>query len=157
VVEPRHLQLGEVTLRPLWPDPYNGACADPAYGANNSSIVLQIVRDQAAILLAGDIEQPVEELLVDRHGAELGAAVLKVPHHGSATSSGERFLEAVQPRLAVVACGAGNGFGVPHEAVQQRYARIRAKLLRTDRLGAIAVRLDEQGQLTWGRATGLAP
>jgi competence protein ComEC len=63
--------------------------------------------------------------------------VLKVPHHGSATSSGEAFLRWANPALAVFSVGYGNAYGFPHPSVLARYRRFRARIMRTDRDGSV--------------------
>jgi len=62
---------------------------------------------------------------------------LVVPHHGSKTSSSEEFLNAVQPRLALVQAGYRNRFGHPAGAVMVRYAQRQIKVVDTPHCGAI--------------------
>jgi competence protein ComEC len=76
--------------------------------------------------------------------ASLAADFLKVPHHGSKTSSTEAFLAAVAPRVAVVSVGEANSFGQPAEMIIERYARDGIRLLRTDRDGAVTTLADGQ-------------
>jgi competence protein ComEC len=71
----------------------------------------------------------------------LRAAVLKVPHHGSRTSSAWSFLDAVDPAVAVASLGADNRFGHPAPEVEARYAARGVAFLRTDRCGAVTVTL----------------
>ena len=73
----------------------------PANDVNNNAIVLRLVYRDVRMLLAGDIEAEAE-LHLARSGARLSSQVLKVPHHGSRTSSSKAFLEAVNPSLAVI-------------------------------------------------------
>ncbi|RYY71556.1 MAG: competence protein ComEC, partial [Comamonadaceae bacterium] len=69
-------------------------------------------------------------------GAPLRAQVLLVPHHGSKTSSSAAFLDAVQPRWALVQAGWRNRFGHPAAPVVARYAERGTQVVRTDRCGA---------------------
>ena len=78
-----------------------------------------------------------------RRGTQLGSTVLKVGHHGSRTSSSEAFLQAVNPRWAVISCGYANSFGHPHKEIVQRILDVTgAEILRTDEKGAIVFRTD---------------
>jgi len=97
------------------------------------------------MLLTGDIERPSEALLVARGPHALRADALLVPHHGSRTSSSAEFLAAVRPSIAVVPAGYRNRFGHPNAEVLARYAVLDARVLRTDRDGAITVRLSPAG------------
>jgi competence protein ComEC len=151
VRRPRVVKLGRATVRPLWPRGTGSACADPALDANDNSVVLRVEFGRGALLLAGDVEAPAEVDLVALGG--LRSQVLKVPHHGSDSSSSLAFLKAVSPRVAVVSCGAGNSFGFPDEQVVERYRSLRIPLVRTDRLGAIRVELFEDGAVGWNRLT----
>jgi competence protein ComEC len=104
---------------------------------NDDSVVLALRYGEVTILLTGDIEGASETgLPVTR------ADVLKVPHHGSRTSSGAPFLAATEPRVAIVSAGFRNRFGHPHAEVLERYRRLGCRVLRTDRDGAITVSTD---------------
>src|SRR5207249_1154767 len=81
----------------------------------------------------------------------LASAVLKVPHHGSHTSSSVGFLDAVAPRLAVVSAGFENRFGFPHRDVLGRYAAHHCVLARTDLDGAVQVRIGARGDIALSR------
>jgi len=125
--------IGEV----LWPQDWHAVSS----ASNADSLVMHIIDGDRKFLLTGDIEHDVESKLV-AEDAPLGADVLKVPHHGSKTSSSEPFLEAVRPKLAVVSVGQYNPFGHPAPSVVERYERDGVRLLRTDRDGALTVITD---------------
>ncbi|MHB8383443.1 MAG: ComEC/Rec2 family competence protein, partial [Candidatus Binataceae bacterium] len=105
---------------------------------NNSSLALRLALGKSSFLFTGDIEAPGEAALITS-GQELRAAVLKVPHHGSATSSTAGFIAAVHPIIAVISDGYRNRFHFPAAAVVDRYQAADATVLRTDRDGAILV------------------
>ena len=107
--------------------PFPGARAG-ARKASARSCVLRVSGAQGSLLLAGDIEREQESRLVDS-GASLRSEVLLVPRHGAKASSGAAFLDAVQPRVAVVQAGYGNRFGYPAAEVRARLAS-RGVLLR---------------------------
>ena len=88
---------------------------------NNSGVTLRVSYRDIAFLLPADIHAYAEQALV-ASGAPLEAAVLKAPHHGSATSSTQMFLDAVQPEFVVVSAGAENKFGHPAPEVVERLA-----------------------------------
>ena len=108
---------------------------------NNQSLVLRVAHGRRAVLLTGDIEAEVERDLLAGNVA-IAADLLKVPHHGSDSSSGEGFLRAVAPRLALISAGAGNPWGHPSAAVLARLARRAVRVGRTDRDGALRARTD---------------
>jgi competence protein ComEC len=122
------------------------ATDDPApRKTNDLSCVLRVTAGTRSMLLTGDIERASEALLVARSAQRLRADVLLVPHHGSKTSSSEEFLAAVGPSMAVIPAGYRNRFGHPNTDVLARYAALPARVLRTDRDGAITVRLGAAG------------
>jgi len=112
-------------------------------GADNAtSCVLRIVSPAGSVLLAGDIEAAQEARILRRSPAhDLRADVLLAPHHGSATSSSEPWLAAVAPRWALFQVGYRNRFGHPAARVLQRYHDAGIEVLRTDRDGAVSMRL----------------
>jgi competence protein ComEC len=103
---------------------------------NAVSCVLRIGNGRATVLLAGDIERLQEAALVARMPEALRADVLLVPHHGSKTSSSDAFLDAVQPRIALVQAGYRNRFGHPAPDVAGRYASRGVRLVENARCGA---------------------
>jgi competence protein ComEC len=111
-----------------------------AEAPNDDSLVLRISYGRRSFLLTGDIERRVEEDLVAA-GLE-HSDVLKVPHHGSKTSSTEPFLDAVHPAFAVISDGYENSFGFPHPLVLSRLEDRHADVLRTDTDGLVSVRSD---------------
>lgn len=116
--------------------------------ANNNSVVTRLVMGQVSFLLPGDIEEVVEAMLV-ASGQELTSTVLKIPHHGSDTSSSTDFLKAVNPELVVISVGADNRFGHPSSQVLERLEESAGKehILRTDEDGTIEVVTD--GERIW--------
>ena len=121
----------------LWP----ADVSEVDKAANDNSLVMRIQDGDENFLLPGDIEKKVENQLVDEH-APLSANFLKVPHHGSKTSSTDAFVGAVAPRVAVVSVGEGNQFGHPVDSVVERYAQAGVRFLRTDRDGAVTALTD---------------
>lgn len=116
----------------------------PRGGWNDRSLVLRVNSAGTRLLLAGDIEVDGERELI-RAGGDLRADVLKVPHHGSNTSSHSEFLAAVRPRVAVISAGAWNRFGFPAPGALRRLEQVGARVFRTDRHGAITVTLGADG------------
>lgn len=126
-----------VKIRVLWPED----SAPAAQGTNNDSLVLRLDDRSVAFVLPGDIERGVEEKLVAA-GDQLRAEFLKVAHHGSRTSSTDGFLGAVVPRVEVISVGEGNSYGHPNAEVLARLEGRGARLLRTDRDGAVTAITD---------------
>ena len=108
---------------------------------NEVSNVYRVRYGNASFLFTGDLVAEHEEKMIAR-GIDLHTTVLKVPHHGSDTSSCENFVRAANPLYAVYCVGADNSFGHPRPSVVERYERMGARTLRTDRDGAIVFRTD---------------
>jgi len=114
---------------------------------NNSSLVYSVRIGGRSLLLTGDIEKEAETVLRYDHAGELRADILKVAHHGGGNSSTARFLDLVEPRVALVSCGRDNPFGHPHVDVVQELRGRGARLLRTDLEGTVVVRLEKRKML----------
>ena len=137
----QRIDLGRgATLRVLGPSDEALASAEP----NDASLVLKLTWRDTSFLLTGDIEIAGEEALL-ASDADLRSTVLKVPHHGSTTSSSAAFLRAVRPGMAVVSVGEDNPFGHPAPAVLDRLDA--PLLLRTDLHGT--VRIETDGERLW--------
>jgi competence protein ComEC len=110
-------------------------------GRNDAARVLRIDFGLVSILLASDVERAGERALV-ASGAPLAATVLKVPHHGSATSTGPEFLAAVRPAIALLSVGARNPYRHPDPLVLDRLTAVGADIHRTDHHGALLLETD---------------
>lgn len=108
---------------------------------NNASIVLRLVYGEQSYIFTGDAEKAVEYQMMDS-GLTLKSNVLKVGHHGSTTSSLEKFVLAVDPDIAVISVGADNSYGHPHEKIVNRLNRLNIKTYRTDLNGTIIISTD---------------
>ena len=105
---------------------------------NDDSVVLEIRHGDVTFVLPGDIGKEVEAIL-GRKVSPAVEMVLKVPHHGSRTSSKTAFIEALAPTLAIVSAGRHNPFGHPDESVLRRYEAAGARVLQTGQVGAVSV------------------
>jgi competence protein ComEC len=107
------------------------------------------------IVFAGDVEAEGEEALV---AGGLGHAdVVKVAHHGSPTSSTQRFIDATRPAVAVISCGRANQFHFPAPSVLARWQAAGADVARTDTDGTVTVTVGAEGALTVDRFVPVAP
>jgi len=122
----------DVTILHCWPE---------AWDVNDMSIVLRIDYGYTSFIFMGDAEVMSEYMILDS-GLPIQADVLKVGHHGSASSSSAEFISAVSPRYAVISCGSNNSYGHPHPSVLETLAGI--PILRTDERGTIVIHSDGQ-------------
>ena len=108
---------------------------------NNSSLVMKLRFKNVSALLAGDIGKEAEGRML-RKDVSLRADILKIPHHGSSSSSSPLFLERVKPTYAILSVGERNIGRLPHPEVLKRYLQWSSRVLRTDKHGAITVMTD---------------
>lgn len=108
---------------------------------NNTSIVLRIIYGETSFLFTGDAERE-EELAILEAGYEIQSTVLKVGHHGGASSTTYPFLREAAPEYAVISVGEGNPYGHPAEAVMSRLQDADVTVYRTDRQGTVICRSD---------------
>lgn len=111
---------------------------------NNHSLVQRITYGRNSMLFPGDIEKKGEQVLAVYDGM-LHSDIIKVPHHGSITSSSEQMLQEVQPTYAIVSVGRGNRFGLPDPPVLKRYRNHGTQVLQTAIEGAIIFESDGRG------------
>ena len=142
---------GAVEIRVLHPPPPDW---ERQRVRNDDSVVLEIRLGGVSIVLPGDIGAEGERAVMSRL-APARVVILKVPHHGSLTSSTPELLAALRPRAAVISAGRDNRFGHPAPAVLARYRAAEVPVFRTDRDGAVFV--DTDGRSVWIRGwTGRA-
>ena len=113
---------------------------------NDDSLVMKLTYNAVDILFTGDIGKNAEARLI-ASGQDLRSEILKVPHHGSRTSSSAAFIAAVAPRYAIFSLGQNSQYQFPHADVVARYSARGCTQLRTDELGAITLRTD--GKRCW--------
>lgn len=109
---------------------------------NDNSVVLRVRYKNISVLFTGDIEKNAEDEIVRKYRKKSGRIVsniLKVPHHGSSTSSTINFINLVMPEVVVISCGKNNRFGHPHFVVLNRYQNYGVEILRTDKDGTIEI------------------
>jgi competence protein ComEC len=119
---------------------------------NNASIVARLVYGQNKFMLTGDSPKNIEEYLVSleknpkeerlQGSFSLKSDVLKAGHHGSKTSSGEAFVQAVAPKYAIISAGLNNKYGHPNQETLDIFDRLGIQVLRTDRQGRIVFNSD---------------
>lgn len=137
------LVLGSARIEVLHPEPQWAKAAS----VNDRSLVLRLLWDGPTVLFPGDIEQAGEARL----GAlDCRADVLKVPHHGSRTSSSPGFIRAVSPEYAVVSTGASRGKESADATILERYSEMGIPVARTDYLGGIRLEAGTKSVISTG-------
>jgi competence protein ComEC len=132
------LRVGAVRATVLWPRPLTNP---NAASRNNDSIVLHLQMGEVAVLLTGDVETAGERAILAARN-DLRAAVIKVGHHGSRTSSTAPLVAAVEARYAVISVGQTSSFGHPNREVVERWTMSGAQVLTTGRSGTITITTD---------------
>ena len=110
---------------------------DEPTNKNESSIVLQIQFGKEKYLFTGDSEVENENT---REWEDVD--VLKVSHHGSNTSTSERFLNQTKPEIAIISVGPNNSYNLPKNIILDRLKNIGATIYRTDENGTILLTSD---------------
>ena len=106
----------------------------PDWDLNNQSIVIRMDYGSTSFLFTGDAAWEEEQDLLEMN---IKADVLKVGHHGAATSTSQEFLDAVHPTFAVISVGADNKYGHPAQETLGKLQRLDVAVFRTDRQGTI--------------------
>lgn len=133
----QNIMIGDgLIFEVLWPSSQDvfANIQDP----NGTSVVLMAHYGSDRILLTGDIEKEQEAIIL-ASGIDMRADVIKVPHHGSRTSSSTGWLVAVHPKMALVSVGEENTFGHPHPDVMERYAQLDIPVRSTVEEGTISL------------------
>ena len=140
VVAGDSFKLGEyLDFKVIYPEKDAGL---PAISVNDTSLVVKLTYGDVSFMLTGDAEHFTEELVVKYRPKDLDADFLKAGHHGSETASGNPFLDAVTPKVALISCGENNKFSHPHKSTLDRFSERGIKVLRTDRDGTLTITTD---------------
>lgn len=108
---------------------------------NNYSIVLKMEYGTTSFLFSADAEALSEKEILSK-GFDISADVYKVGHHGSSTSSSENFVNAINPKIAVISSGKGNDYGHPHKETMKLLQDKNLIIYRTDKIGTVVLRTD---------------
>ena len=130
-------ELGGAKINVLFPPQDQPTATEPK---NNDSMVLHVSYGATSVLLEGDAEKAVERRIAALYHPH--ADLLKVAHHGSATSTTPEILNSVRPTFAVISVGYRNSFGLPKPTVLQRLQASGVRVYRTDQDGAVTFYLD---------------
>jgi competence protein ComEC len=106
--------------------------------ANDNSCVVHVSNGSWSLLLAGDIEREGERSLLAKAGKQLQSDILVAPHHGSATSSSEAFVQAVKPEWVIFSTGYRNRYGFPRQSVVERWRGAGADTINSAQAGAVS-------------------
>ncbi|GLQ31613.1 hypothetical protein GCM10007876_20920 [Litoribrevibacter albus] len=140
-----------VSVRALWPMVSTVGTKGNDLSSNDSSCVLLLEYQGHEVLLTGDITARVERTLIEANPDvfEDGVELISVPHHGSRTSSSDRFVKQVKSKWAVVSSGPLNRFRHPNLDVVNRYFNADIKLMNTADEGAVHFAVLSSGQLAY--------
>lgn len=145
-IEKQTLKLDkELLLDILWPNSSNLINENIL---NNNSIVCKLNYFKFSIMFTGDIEEIAEKQIIRNYTPrELESTMLKVAHHGSKTSSSEKYINTVKPKNALIGVGKDNKFGHPNDEVIERLKRINCNIYRTDLMGEISIEINQKGKI----------
>ncbi len=111
--------------------------------SNEASLVLAMIKEEFCALFMGDAGLETERRLLSEYRKDLrNIALLKLGHHGSATSSGEEFLATTNPKYAMISYGENNRYRHPHREVVERLQNLETETYETAVHGAIFVETD---------------
>lgn len=133
--------LGEATFTIIAPNRKYGD------NANDYSVGILLEHGDSRFVLTGDAEEDSEADIL-KNELDISADVYKVSHHGSKTATTDAFLEAVNPKYAVISCGEGNTYGHPHAEVMNKLMERGIPIYRTDEQGTI-VCVSDGKNITW--------
>lgn len=130
-----NIEISGVRIDVLWPI----STSQPTGSDNNSSLVLKFTFGELSVLFTGDIEKEAEAEILAK-GFPLGSDLVKVPHHGSRTSSTQGFVDAISPKIAIIPVGRRSMFGHPHPEVVERWRQAGVEVTTTGSKGTITVK-----------------
>jgi len=136
-------KINSVLIQFLHPPrpPWHDTIKSYPFRVNNHSLVIRLTYKGISMLFTGDIYREAERELINT-APNLKSTILKVPHHGSATSSSLGFIKQVQPQIAIFSLGFKNIFHLPSRKVIKRFQNQGCQIFRTDQDGAITIETD---------------
>lgn len=109
---------------------------------NNRSIVCKFTYGKTSILFPGDLEESKETDMVKRYGDILRSTILKAGHHGSLTSTTQRFIDIVMPERVIISCGPEKIFNHPSPQTLNRLSENNIPYLITQKYGTVILFTD---------------
>lgn len=113
---------------------------------NEASLVFEVRYDAFDMLLTGDVEGKGEEALIEALD-DREVTVLKVAHHGSKNATGERLLEKIKPKIAIISAGKNNRYGHPHQETLDRIHKYESRIYKTEEEGAVVMKSGRKGKI----------
>ena len=123
-------ELEDATMQVL------AAETDVGGNTNNYSIVMKVSFGQMDMIMTGDAETEIEELILES-GADIDAEILKLGHHGSDTSSSQEFLDAITPDYGLISSKVGNKYEHPIKSTMDKLQKMNVEVYRTDECGSV--------------------
>ncbi|WP_100488650.1 DNA internalization-related competence protein ComEC/Rec2 [Sporolactobacillus pectinivorans] len=130
------LKIGNSIFHVLSPITYSS-------DSNGNSIVIRTLLGGKEWLFTGDLPVKGEQRLLERY-PDIRSDILKLGHHGSRTSTSEKWLEKVDPSIGIVSCGKNNRYGHPHPEVIKLLKNHKVRIFRTDQTGAIQFQFSDR-------------
>lgn len=137
-----HWSINGYLFQYLWP-------MDLTYEGNNDSLVLYVTKGSFQALFTGDLVVTGEEQLLKQYPQIHHIDILKAGHHGSKTSSSQRFVETLLPQLTIFSTGENNRYGHPHQEVVERFQSYGLQMIDTKDSGTIEITVTDEGMVVF--------
>lgn len=131
-------------LEVLWP---NKKQIIKENSINNNSLVFKLYTSNFSMLFTGDIEEKAEKELIKNYKEKLKSTAIKIPHHGSKSSSSQKFIEAIKPEIALIGVGENNKYNHPSQEIISRLKKLGTKIYRTDKNGETTITINSKGKI----------
>lgn len=124
----------------LWPDIKNRIEEN---SINNNSLVCKLNYKNFSMLFTGDIEEKAEQALISKYSNTdiLKSTILKAAHHGSKSSSTEKFLNFVKPQITLIGVSQNNKYGHPSKIILERLNKLNSRIYKTSENGEITIKV----------------
>lgn len=110
--------------------------------SNDGSLVMRLIYGKTSVMLQGDSTSKIEDYLISLDEEALDSDILKTGHHGSRTSTGDKYVKVVSPKWAIISAGKDNSYGHPHEEVVDTLNKYKVEILGTYDIGRIVFESD---------------